>query len=61
MRTKNFDYAYSELKLDRYTASKALHAAKKVAGLRGDDDCEFDLATGDILFNDEIIGNLGHP
>ena len=56
--TKSFEYACKHLNLDRYLDSKALHSAKAAAGLSGDDECEFDLVTGDILFNGEIIGNL---
>jgi len=59
--TRNFVYACKELNLDRYEASKALHSAKEAAGLSGDDECEFDLITGDILFNGEIIGSLREP
>jgi hypothetical protein len=59
LRTRDFDHACRILRLDRSDASRALHEAKNAAGLRGDDDCEFDLETGDILFYGEWIGNLG--
>ena len=56
--TRNFDYACRALRLNPKTASEALHAAKRVANVGNANDCTFDLKNGDILFNDEIIGNL---
>ncbi len=56
--TKKFDYACRVLGVDRNAASDALHAAKDALGLRANQNCEFDLKTGDILWQGEIIGNL---
>ena len=57
--TKNFRHACKRLKLDENDASDALHAAKEAHGLSAGDTCLFDTGTGDIIFGDEIIGNLG--
>ncbi|WHA44062.1 PAAR-like domain-containing protein [Agrobacterium larrymoorei] len=57
--TKNFKYACKALGLNENRASTALHAAKKAWELRGDDNCTFNINTGDILFNGDVIGNLG--
>ena len=57
--TKDFDYACRVLRLDSHAASDALHAAKDAHGLGGANNCHFDLKSGDILFNGEVIGNLG--
>ena len=56
--TKNFSKACKLLGVDPVQASDALHDAKHAAGLRPDDNCVFDLDTGDIIFNGEAIGNL---
>ena len=56
--TTNFKHACRVLRLNLNAASDALHAAKRVANVGNADDCTFDLKNGDILFNDEIIGNL---
>lgn len=54
--TRNFIYACRVLNLDPNEASEALHAPKETMKLR--DDCTFDLDTGDIIYNGEVIGNL---
>jgi len=57
--TSNFRYACRVLKLDPNAASDALHLAKRLRRLTGADACLFDTTTGDIIYNGEIIGNLG--
>lgn len=57
--TKNFRHACKRLKLDENDASDALHAAKYAHGLSASDTCLFDTDTGDIIYDGEIIGNLG--
>jgi hypothetical protein len=57
--TNNFNYACKVLGIDPIEASQALHSAKSAAGLSGADVCTFDLETGDIFYNGELIGNLG--
>ena len=55
--TTDFDDACKKLKIDPVEAGAAIHAAKD--GLVGAaEDCTFDLRTGDIIFDGEIIGNL---
>jgi hypothetical protein len=56
--TTTFKYACKKLKIDPIQASEALHAAKEALNLGGAAVCTFDLQTGDIIFNGEIIGNL---
>jgi hypothetical protein len=57
--TKNFRHACKRLKLEENDASDALHAAKYAHGLSASDTCLFDTDTGDIIYDGEIIGNLG--
>ena len=57
--TRNFDYACRALRLNPKTASDTLHAVKDAHGLGAADNCTFDLKTGEILYNDDVIGNLG--
>jgi hypothetical protein len=58
-QTSNFNHAVKSLGLDKNEASAALHAIKKVAGLRGSDNVIFNSKTGDVLNKaGEVIGNL---
>jgi hypothetical protein len=56
--TNNFKYACSALNLDPTEATKILHIVKRENGLSPSDDCWFDTQTGDVIFNDDVIGNL---
>ena len=56
--TTNYKYACRILGIDSATAREAIHAAKRREKLGAKDDCTFDLETGDIILQNEIIGNL---
>ena len=56
--TTNYRYACRVLGVDSTTAREAIHTAKKREKLGANDNCAFNLKTGDILWQGEIIGNL---
>ena len=56
--TKSFSRACKLLKLNPDDASETLHRLKKSFGLRGDDNCTFDIDSGDVYFGGKCIGNL---
>jgi hypothetical protein len=56
--TKNIRKACKLLGIDPIDAGEAIHAAKTNRRLSGADECTFDLENGNIIFQDEIIGNL---
>lgn len=49
---KHFRAVCRILAIDPHLATRALHDAKYAAGLRPNNNCTFDLDTGDIYFGD---------
>jgi len=57
-RTKNVNNSTARaLGMSRYQLRDAIHDLKDALGLRGDDDLELDVPSGDVFFYGEKVGN----